>query len=69
MADAESDWENLKTEEELLTDGWSLHTTGIHHIAAGIVRGRLSSDNPELEFMIAKSEDKWKVKIMSRSKE
>ena len=69
MTDAKSDWENLKTEEELLTGGWSLHTTGCHHVAAGILRERLSFDNPELEFMIAKGEDKWEVKIMSRAKE
>jgi len=68
-----TDWEKikakLKTEEQLLAEGWSLHTTCDHLIGAGPLTKLLNRDNPDLEFDIVAGDIDWGVKIMSRSKE
>jgi hypothetical protein len=68
-----TEWEkikaNLKTEEELLAEGWSLHTTCDHILGGSAKASQLGRDNPDLEFDLVPDDFDWGVKIMSRTKE
>tara|TARA_R110002020_G_scaffold155179_1_gene336035 strand:+ start:678 stop:887 length:210 start_codon:yes stop_codon:yes gene_type:complete len=69
MTDTKKNWGYPRTEEELLTEGWSLHDTIKHPLGAEALLLPLMTDNPELEFTIVEGDGGWEVKIMSRLKE
>ena len=68
-----TEWEefkaSLKTEEELLTEGWELHSVCDHILGSGPLMWQMSRETPNTEYEIASGDSGFEVKIMSILKE
>ena len=68
-----TEWEefkaSLKTEEELLTEGWALHSVCGHILGVGPLVWQMGKENPNTEYEIVSGDSGFEVKIMSRAKE